>query len=77
MPSVHDRPLGVEDYVEKVGGDYTFRGFVVAVFNKRRSGEIRYVVENDDGVLHIFSGMQLRVLRAGPMTKETITPPAR
>lgn len=86
MPVPHDRPLEVNDYVEKVGGDYTFRGFVVAMFNKRRSGAVRYVVENDDGVLHIFSeaqlrvifsGAQLRVLRAGPMTKETITPPAR
>jgi hypothetical protein len=51
-------PLLVGDRVEKIGGDYTFRGVVVAVFCKR-SGVVRVVVENDDGILHIFSPGQL------------------
>lgn len=45
--------------VVKDGGDYTFRGVVVAVFTKQ-SGKVRYVVENADGILHIFSEAQLK-----------------
>lgn len=47
------------DEVEKVGGDYRYRGVVVAVFEKR-SGAVRVVVENDGGMLFIFSPAQLR-----------------
>jgi hypothetical protein len=46
------------DEVEKTGGDYTFHGEVVAVFAKR-SGAIRYVVEDAQGLLHIFSDKNL------------------
>jgi hypothetical protein len=42
------------DKVKKVGGDYTFEGTVVAVFPKL-SGAIRLVVEDDRGVLHVYS----------------------
>ncbi len=49
--------------VVKSGGDYTFRGVVVAAFEKL-SGKVRYVVENRDGILHIFSESQLT--EAGP-----------
>jgi len=48
----------VEDKVRKIGGDYTFEGVVVAVFEKL-SGKVRVVVEDDRGVLHIFSERQL------------------
>ena len=48
----------VNDYVVKLTGDYRFCGHVVAAFSKI-SGARRYVVENADGVLHIFSGKQL------------------
>ena len=51
----------VGDSVAKTGGDYTYRGVVVAVVTKR-SGLVRYVVENDDGMLFIFRREQL-VLR--------------
>lgn len=37
---------------------YRFIGPVVAAFTKT-TGEVRYVVENSDGMLHIFSGAQL------------------
>ena len=40
-------------------GDYTFKGKVVSVFQKN-SGVWRYVVENEAGILHIFSSKQLR-----------------
>lgn len=40
--------------VSKLGGDYRFDGVVVAVFEKL-SKEIRYVVEDDRGCLHIYS----------------------
>ena len=49
----------VGDLVEKVGGDYTFVGHVVAVFAKL-SGAIRLVVEDDRGVLHVYSEKILR-----------------
>jgi len=49
------------DRVLKDGGDYKFEGQVVAVFYKR-SGQVRIVVENDAGILHIFSEPQLQVL---------------
>jgi hypothetical protein len=44
----------IGDKVKKVGGDYTFEGIVVAVFPKL-SGAIRLVVEDDRGVLHVYS----------------------
>lgn len=50
----------VGSLVEKVGGDYTFVGTVVAKF-KKLSGMIRYVVEDDRGVLHVYSDKNLKV----------------
>lgn len=47
------------DLVEKTGGDYYFRGWVLSVF-KKRSGQERVVVENADGIVHIFNPTQLR-----------------
>jgi hypothetical protein len=47
------------DPVSKKGGDYRFDGVVVAVFAKL-SGVIRYVVEDDRGVLHIYSAANLK-----------------
>jgi hypothetical protein len=51
--------FGVGDRVTKVGGDYRFEGEVRAVFTKR-SGKVRYVVENGDGLLFIFNEGNLR-----------------
>lgn len=50
----------IGDLVEKVGGDYTFIGVVVAAFQKL-SGAERYVVEDDRGVLHVYSAKCLRL----------------
>lgn len=58
----------VGDKVSKVGGDYTFDGVVVAAFQKL-SGKTRYVVEDDRGILHIFSGKNL-VARQGIRPEE-------
>lgn len=44
--------------VAKVGGDYRFDGWVVGHMWKR-SGELRYAVEDDRGVLHIFNERQI------------------
>ena len=44
--------------VEKVSG-YKFIGYVIGVVTTR-AGKIRYVVENDDGIIHIFRGSQLK-----------------
>ena len=49
----------VGDKVEKVGGDYTFVGIIVASF-KKLSGVKRYVVEDDRGVLHVYSAKILK-----------------
>lgn len=51
----------VGDKVEKVGGDYTFVGVIVAAFFKL-SGVQRFVVEDDRGVLHVYSAKNLRRL---------------
>lgn len=50
--------FAVGDPVKKIGGDYTFEGIVRAVFAKR-SGEVRFVVEDDRGVLHVYSAKNL------------------
>ncbi len=50
--------FAVGELVKKVGGDYQFEGQVVAAFAKK-SGAIRYVVEDDRGVLHIYSDKNL------------------
>jgi len=47
------------DLVEKIGGDYDFVGYVVSKFTKR-SGQVRYVVEDDRGVLHIYNNKHLQ-----------------
>ncbi len=52
--------MKIGDVVEKIGGDYTFVGIVVAAFAKL-SGAQRYVVEDDRGVLHIFSAKNLKL----------------
>lgn len=49
----------VGDAVSKAGGDYRFDGVVVAAFPKL-SGAVRYVVEDDRGVLHIYSAANLK-----------------
>ena len=51
----------VGDKVQKVGGDYKFEGIVVCVFQKL-SGQVRLVVEDDRGVLHVYSEKNLNWL---------------
>lgn len=51
--------FAVGDRVEKVGGDYQFRGHVVEAFHNLL-GLARYVVEDDRGVLHVYSAKILR-----------------
>jgi len=49
------------DKVQKVGGDYIFVGHVVSVFPKV-SGAVRMVVEDDRGVLHVYSEKVLKLV---------------
>ena len=56
---INDYIFDIGDKVEKVGGDYTFEGIVMASFEKL-SGLRRYVVEDDRGVLHVYSAKILR-----------------
>lgn len=53
----------VGDLVRKVGGDYSFVGYVVSVFAKL-SGAVRLVVEDDRGVLHVYSEKNLAPVEA-------------
>lgn len=52
--------VNVGDKVEKVGGDYTFVGIVVSRYRKL-SGVVRYVVEDDRGINHIYSLKNLKL----------------
>ena len=52
--------MDVKDFVEKVGGDYTFEGVIVSKFTKL-SGLVRFVVEDDRGVLHVYSEKNLKI----------------
>lgn len=58
MPETPENQLKVGDYVNKIGGDYRYEGVIVARFSKT-SGQVRFVVENSDGLLFIFSGNNL------------------
>ena len=53
------KPFDRGDYVSKVGGDYKFDGRIVSIFPKL-SGAIRVVVEDDRGVLHVYSEKNLK-----------------
>lgn len=55
------RMFKLGDKVRKIGGDYTFEGIVVSVF-KKLSGKERFVVEDDRGVLHIYSDKNLEAI---------------
>lgn len=55
----NDEDLEIGMLVEKVGGDYQFKGHIVAKF-KKLSGAVRYVVEDDRGVLHVYSAKILK-----------------
>jgi predicted nucleic acid-binding Zn ribbon protein len=50
--------LVIGSKVRKVGGDYRFEGTIVSAF-KKLSGKERFVVEDDRGVLHIYSEKNL------------------
>ena len=50
--------MKIGDKVKKVGGDYRFDGVIVSSFPKL-SGARRLVVEDDRGVLHIYSEKNL------------------
>lgn len=51
----------IGDHVEKTGGDYTYQGEIIGVITKK-SGAVRYIVENDMGMLFIFNGTQLKFI---------------
>jgi len=43
-----------------LGNDYSYEGYIVACFKKRRGGT-RYVVEDDNGRLFIHNSRQLGI----------------
>lgn len=53
--------MNLKDKVRKIGGDYTFEGVIVSVFEKL-SGKIRFVVEDDRGALHLYSEKNLELI---------------
>ena len=46
--------------VQKVGGDYIYEGVVAGIVYKT-SGQIRYVIEDDRGMLFIFNEKNLQL----------------
>lgn len=58
------KALPIGSRVAKVGGDYRFDGIVVATFTKL-SGVVRYAVEDDRGILHIYGPKNLRLKEEG------------
>lgn len=60
--SLYHPRFRVGQKVRKVTGDYAFVGHVVAVFMKRNPSHVRYVVENADGILHIYSAKNLEAV---------------
>ena len=64
--TIKDEPEWVVgDYVQKVGGDARFDGIVVAAFQKLDKRSWRYVVEDDRGLLMIYSGKNLEEMSIG------------
>ena len=53
--------MEIGDTVIKDAGDYTFAGVILPSL-KKLSGAERYVVENPDGIVHIFSEKNIRIL---------------
>lgn len=52
--------FAVGDEVHKLGGDYTFQGWIVSRWTKRGNpNAIRYDVENPEGLVHIMNEKQL------------------
>lgn len=51
----------IGDYVEKVRKNYRFSGTIVAEFLNMSTGKMHYVVETDEGVLHISVGKKLKM----------------
>jgi hypothetical protein len=62
----------VGDRVIKRGEDSTFEGEVVCIFVKRNGRAVRYVIENDDGVLHIAGSKQLHWIAKGFIVTSTL-----
>jgi len=54
-----ERQFNAGERVVKNKGDYRFEGQIMAIFYKRDGQKLRVVVENDDGILHIFNQNQL------------------
>lgn len=61
------------DPVIKRRGDYVFEGVVLAAFRKR-SGSPRYVVENSDGIVHVFNHEQLELNADSSLTSQEKKP---
>lgn len=60
--SWEEHEIGVGDAVRKIGGEYEFEGYVVAVFTKRNKKTLRYVVEDNRGLLLILNSTQIELV---------------
>ena len=58
-----DAEFKVGDYVIKRLGDYTYEGVIVARFTKHTSGVVRFVVEDERGLLLIMAPHQLSLVK--------------
>lgn len=60
-------PIGIDDFVKKVTGDYHVKGYVRAVFRTKWTRKIRYVVEiqaeGGGSFCHIYARSNLEIIR--------------
>ena len=63
--------------VVKEGEDSRFEGQVVACFVKRDLKTLRYVIENDDGVMHIANERLRLAMPKAPGATEVISIPGK
>jgi Lar family restriction alleviation protein len=61
----------VGEPVHVVAGDYDYHGRIAAVFPKLKSGEVRYVVEDDRGRLFIHGPKQIHQAASGNEAEPT------
>lgn len=53
------------DKVRRLGTDCVFEGYVIGVFSKHNDdAQVRYAVENDDRVVHVYAGKALEKMEA-------------
>lgn len=67
---MHKQPPIIGDRIIKDQGDYQFVGTIIGILTKR-SGAIRYAIEDDRGLILIMNDKQFNIMEKveGPVTR--------